>query len=127
MSTRWQLTVVALCMLLAASAAGRTQPNIVVMLADDFGYGGTMDAFMRGVTDGLGLYLNIIASLIAFIAAVALINMMLGAAPDVAGAPLTLERFASSPMIAAPNTVITCIGVPMPINAGFSTKKNGTK
>ncbi|PQA85950.1 NupC/NupG family nucleoside CNT transporter [Hyphococcus luteus] len=63
-----------------------------VEAADDFGYGGTMDAFMRGVTDGLGLYLNIIASLIAFIAAVALINMMLAAGPDVAGAPLTLER-----------------------------------
>ncbi|MEZ5894461.1 MAG: nucleoside transporter C-terminal domain-containing protein [Parvularculaceae bacterium] len=63
-----------------------------VEAADDFGYGGTMDAFMRGVTDGLGLYLNILASLIAFIAAVALINMMLGALPDFAGAPITLER-----------------------------------
>ncbi len=63
-----------------------------VEAADDFGYGGTMDAFMRGVTDGLGLYLNILASLIAFIAAVALINMMLAAAPDIAGEPLTLER-----------------------------------
>jgi CNT family concentrative nucleoside transporter len=60
--------------------------------ADDFGYKSSMDAFMRGVTDGLGLYLNIIASLIAFTAFVALINIMLSAAPDVAGAPLTLER-----------------------------------
>lgn len=47
---------------------------------------------MRGVTDGLGLYLNIIAALIAFTAFVALVNIMLSAAPDVAGAPLTLER-----------------------------------
>jgi CNT family concentrative nucleoside transporter len=54
--------------------------------------GHTMDAFMRGVTDGLGLYLNILASLIAFIAAVALINIILTALPDVAGAPITLER-----------------------------------
>lgn len=60
--------------------------------ADDFGYGSSMDAFMRGVTDGLGLYLNIIASLIAFIAAVALFNIVLGTLPDVAGAPITLER-----------------------------------
>lgn len=60
--------------------------------ADDFRYASSMDAFMRGVTDGLGLYLNIIASLIAFTAFVALINIMLSAAPDVAGAPLTLER-----------------------------------
>ena len=64
-----------------------------VEAADDFGYGGSMDAFMRGVTDGLGLYLNILASLIAFIAAVALINIILGGAlPDIAGEPVTLER-----------------------------------
>ena len=60
--------------------------------ADDFGYASSMDAFMRGVTDGLSLYLNIIASLIAFTAFAALINIMLAAAPDVAGAPLSLER-----------------------------------
>ena len=63
-----------------------------VEAADDFGYAGSMDAFMRGVTDGLGLYLNILASLIAFIAAIALINIMLGAIPDVAGGPVTVER-----------------------------------
>ena len=60
--------------------------------ADDFGYASSMDAFVRGVTDGLGLYLNIIASLIAFTALAALINIMLSAAPDIAGSPLTLER-----------------------------------
>jgi CNT family concentrative nucleoside transporter len=60
--------------------------------ADDFGYASSMDAFMRGVTDGLGLYLNIIASLIAFTAFVALVNIMLSAAPDIAGAPVTVER-----------------------------------
>ena len=60
--------------------------------ADDFSYASSMDAFMRGVTDGLSLYLNIIAALIAFTAFAALINIMLGAAPDVMGAPLTLER-----------------------------------
>ena len=60
--------------------------------ADDFSYASSMDAFMRGVTDGLGLYLNIIASLIAFTAFAALINIGLAACPDVAGAPLSLER-----------------------------------
>jgi CNT family concentrative nucleoside transporter len=60
--------------------------------ADDFKYASSMDAFVRGVTDGLGLYLNIIASLIAFTAFAALINIMLSAGPDVSGAPLTLER-----------------------------------
>ena len=60
--------------------------------ADDFKYASAMDAFMHGVTDGLGLYLNIIASLIAFTAFVALVNIMLSGAPDVFGEPLTLER-----------------------------------
>ncbi len=60
--------------------------------AESFRYASSMDAFVRGVTDGLGLYLNIIASLIAFTAFAALINIILAAAPDVAGAPLTLER-----------------------------------
>lgn len=60
--------------------------------ADDFGYASSMDAFMRGVTDGLGLYLNIIASLIAFTALAALVNIILALGPDVAGAPLSLER-----------------------------------
>lgn len=60
--------------------------------ADDFKYASAMDAFMRGVTDGLGLYLNIIASLIAFTAFAALVNIMLGGFPDFLGEPLTLER-----------------------------------
>ncbi|WDI30713.1 nucleoside transporter C-terminal domain-containing protein [Hyphococcus flavus] len=60
--------------------------------ADDFQYASAMDAFMRGVTDGLGLYLNIIASLIAFTAFAALVNIMLGGFPDFMGEPLSLER-----------------------------------
>lgn len=60
--------------------------------ADDFKYASSMDAFMRGVSDGLALYLNVIASLLAFTAFAALVNIMLGAAPDVFGGPLTIER-----------------------------------
>lgn len=60
--------------------------------ADDFKYASSMDAFMRGVTDGLALYLNVIASLIAFTAFAALVNIMLGGAGDIAGGPLTIER-----------------------------------
>ena len=60
--------------------------------ADDFGYASSMDAFMRGVTDGLGLYLNIIASLIAFTAFAALINIMLGATGlTIGGEAISLE------------------------------------
>lgn len=59
---------------------------------DDFKYDGAMDAFMTGVADGLKLYLNVVAALIAFTAFAALVNILLGGFGDVAGAPLTLER-----------------------------------
>ena len=60
--------------------------------ADDFQYDSSMDAFTTGVADGLKLYLNIIAGLIAFTAMAALIDLMLAMAPDIAGEPLTLKR-----------------------------------
>jgi CNT family concentrative nucleoside transporter len=52
----------------------------------------TMDAIVRGTTAGLELLLNICAMLIVLIALVHLVNAVLGLVPDVAGAPLTLER-----------------------------------
>ena len=68
-----------------------TEPNA----ADDFVYEGSMDAFMTGVTDGMKLFLNIIASLIAFVAAVALVNIIIaGVAPEIGGEEVTLQRIA---------------------------------
>ena len=55
-------------------------------------YGSTMDAITRGTTDGLHIWLNVIAILIVLIAFVALLNFGLQTLPDVAGAPLSLER-----------------------------------
>jgi len=52
----------------------------------------TMDAIVRGTTAGLELLLNICAMLIVLVALVHLANAMLGLVPDVAGAPVTLER-----------------------------------
>ncbi len=52
----------------------------------------TIDALVTGVGDGLRLYLNVIAMLLVFVALVALVNAMLAAAPDVLGAPLSVER-----------------------------------
>jgi len=51
-----------------------------------------MDAACRGASDGLKLALNVGAMLIAFIALIHLVNTGLELLPDVAGAPLTLER-----------------------------------
>lgn len=84
------------------------EPPTTPSAADDFTYDGAMDAFMRGAHDGLQLFLNIIASLIVFIALVALINIMLSALPDVAGAPITVQRAAS--YIFAP--LVWLMGVP---------------
>ncbi len=55
-------------------------------------YRSTVDAMARGTQDGLNLYLQILAMLIVTTALVALANVMLGALPQVGGAPLTLER-----------------------------------
>ncbi len=57
-------------------------------------YQGAMDAITRGTSDGLQIYLNILAILIVLTAFVALANGAVGLLPEVAGAPVTLERVA---------------------------------
>lgn len=55
-------------------------------------YSSSMDAIATGTTDGLKLFLNIIAMLIAVLFLIALLNGILDSLPDVAGGPLTLQR-----------------------------------
>lgn len=55
-------------------------------------YHSTMDALTTGVSDGMRLYFNIIFMLLVFTALVALVNVILGAFPDFAGAPLSVDR-----------------------------------
>jgi CNT family concentrative nucleoside transporter len=52
----------------------------------------SMEAIANGTAQGIQLVLNVTAMLIVLVALVALANMILGLAPDLAGAPLTLER-----------------------------------
>jgi CNT family concentrative nucleoside transporter len=52
----------------------------------------TMDAIVKGTGAGLELLLNICAMLIVLVALVHLANAILGALPEVAGAPVTLQR-----------------------------------
>jgi CNT family concentrative nucleoside transporter len=52
----------------------------------------TMDAVVKGAAVGLELLLNICAMLIVLIALVHLANGIIGLLPDVAGAPVTLQR-----------------------------------
>jgi CNT family concentrative nucleoside transporter len=53
---------------------------------------GTMDAIVKGAAVGLELLLNICAMMIVLIALVHLANAILSLLPDVAAAPVTLER-----------------------------------
>ena len=55
-------------------------------------YQSSMDALTTGVNDGVRLFINIIAMLLVFTALVALVNYSLAAAPEVMGAPLSVER-----------------------------------
>jgi CNT family concentrative nucleoside transporter len=68
----------------------------------------TMDAIVRGTAAGLELLLNIVAMLIVLVALVALANSILGLLPDVAGAPVTLQRLLG--LIMAP--VCWLMGIP---------------
>ncbi len=51
-----------------------------------------IDAIVRGTTDGIGLLVNIVAMLLVLVALVTLVNMGLSTLPDVAGAPITVQR-----------------------------------
>ena len=55
-------------------------------------YDNSMDAVTRGAVDGLQLLAYIIAMVLVLVALVALLNIILGLLPEVAGAPLTLQR-----------------------------------
>ena len=55
-------------------------------------YESSIDALIKGTGDGLQIVLNIAATLIVFVALVAMVDGLLGLMPNVAGAPLSLER-----------------------------------
>jgi CNT family concentrative nucleoside transporter len=57
-----------------------------------------MDAITRGTLDGAALLVNIVAMLLALVALVHLANAVLGLAPEVAGAPVTLQRILGAAM-----------------------------
>jgi len=55
-------------------------------------YESSVDALIRGTSDGLQIVLNVAATLVVFVALVAMVNGILGALPDVGGQPLSVER-----------------------------------
>ena len=62
----------------------------------------SMDAVTRGTVDGMNLLINIVAMLLVLVALVGLANQVVGLLPDVAGAPITLQRvlgWAMAPLV----------------------------
>ena len=55
-------------------------------------YDSSIDALIKGTTDGLQIVLNVGATLIVFVALVAMLNKMLGILPMVGGEPISVER-----------------------------------
>jgi CNT family concentrative nucleoside transporter len=95
-------------LVLASVIVPETEPQTLGGEISSYEATSAMDALAKGTWDGLQLLFNIVAILIVFVALVKLINIGLGQAPDVYGAPLTLERILGTLM--AP--VVWLIGVP---------------
>ncbi len=55
-------------------------------------YESSIDALIKGTGDGLQIVMNVAATLIVFVALVAMLNGILGSLGNVAGAPLSVER-----------------------------------
>jgi len=68
----------------------------------------TMDAVTHGTIDGINILLNVVAMLVVLIALVSLVNSALGLVPDMAGAPLTLQRILGWIM----SPIVWLIGIP---------------
>jgi len=56
------------------------------------GASSSMDAVTRGTVDGVNLLINIVAMLVVLVALVSLANQLVALLPEVAGAPLSLQR-----------------------------------
>jgi len=85
-------------------------------------YGSTMDAIATGTGDGVRLVVNIAAMLVVLVALVALANSALALLPNVAGAPLTLQRLLGVPM----QPIVWMLGIPW-AETGVAGQLLGTK
>jgi CNT family concentrative nucleoside transporter len=70
----------------------------------------SMDAVTRGTVDGVSLLINIVAMLVVLVALVSLANQIVALFPDVAGAPLSLQRMLG--WVMAP--LVWIMGIPWP-------------
>jgi CNT family concentrative nucleoside transporter len=72
--------------------AGSTETAGEEPFGDDKTYDSAIDAVSHGIGDGLQVVLNVAATLIVFVAFVAILDRLLGLFPAVQGQPVTVER-----------------------------------
>jgi len=78
---------IAISVLMVPGEAPATEGKLVTQAATS-----SMDAVARGTVDGAQLLVNIVAMLVVLVALVSLANQILALLPEVAGAPVTLQR-----------------------------------
>jgi concentrative nucleoside transporter, CNT family len=78
---------IAISVLMVPGEARATEGKLVPQTATS-----SMDAITRGTLDGVQLLINIVAMLLVLVALVSLANQALALLPEIAGAPLTLQR-----------------------------------
>ena len=82
------LGAITLSRIVVPEKAGPTQGKMVL----PYEFSGSMDAISKGTSDGVKLFINIIAMLVVFVSLVSLGNRFLSLFPDFMGEPLTLQR-----------------------------------
>ena len=80
-----------------------------------------MDAIVRGTAAGLELLLNICAMLIVLVALVHLANAVIGVLPEVAGAPITLQRVLGITMAPQPRDDVVSLGLKSIVSGTLAT------
>lgn len=72
--------------------SGESEAVAEVEASDDRRYDSSIDAVIRGTGDGLTVLLNVAATLVVFVAFIALLDKFLLVIPAIDGAPVTVER-----------------------------------
>ena len=108
---------IAISVLMVPGKGAATEGKLVPQTATS-----SMDAITRGTVDGIQLLINIVAMLLVLVALVSLANQLLSLLPQVAGAPVTLQRALGAVM--AP--LVWIMGVPWQ-EAGAAGALMGTK
>jgi len=88
--------------------AGKVEAAGEASFGDDKTYDSAIDAVSHGIGDGLQVVLNVAATLIVFVAFVAIADRLLSIAPMVQGQPITVERVLG--VVFSP--LAWCLGIP---------------